>query len=447
MFMPMQIGSGKLSRTIVLLLMGFLCFPHDPLLAQDISAGNTASVFLPLITTGTAESADSVQTPRQVEGLISRLQVTDRQDFGHFLITDASGFFAVVGESLSVEQQLEELSANTSFARIKVWGRRESNGARLQQNDETAQIFRPEIKTIDLIVVREFSITGEIRRSTPTPPPQPLPTATPTDEVFRGWKASYFNNRVLQGSPESIRDEAAVNFNWGVGGPTAGVRADNFSVRFERTLNLRPGYHKFTIEADDGVRLWINNQLYVDEWHGASGEVYETALFLDGGDYDFQIEYYEAGGSAHLRFWQQFIKQSDEWQATYFYGTELRNSTPVSRCEPNLGLSLNYKWGSGSPLVSKTIALTDQWSARWVGEFAFTQGNYVFEAHSNDGVRIFINRELVIDVWEDGEHRQKNTFFRVGADTHTITIEYYDEVGPGFLRVWWYKDNSVELVE
>ena len=92
----------------------------------------------------------------------------------------------------------------------------------------------------------------------PTPIPQPV----------TNWRGEYFNNVSLNGAPVLVRDDTFIDFIWGSATPAPNiVNADRFSVRWTRTLNLTPGRYFFTAHADDGVRLWVNNQLLIDEWH------------------------------------------------------------------------------------------------------------------------------------------------------------------------------------
>jgi hypothetical protein len=58
-----------------------------------------------------------------------------------------------------------------------------------------------------------------------------------------------------------------VDFNWGTGSPDPSIAADNFSARW--TGQVQPvstqAYTFYTV-SDDGVRLWVNNQLVIDNW-------------------------------------------------------------------------------------------------------------------------------------------------------------------------------------
>src|SRR5258706_2421104 len=87
---------------------------------------------------------------------------------------------------------------------------------------------------------------------------------------------AYYNNADLS-SPVLSRADAAINFDWGKSAPAAGVDPSTFSVRW--TGYVKPAFsesYTFYTTADDGVRLWVNEQAVVDGWavrtdrHGAA---------------------------------------------------------------------------------------------------------------------------------------------------------------------------------
>src|SRR5439155_16431548 len=100
------------------------------------------------------------------------------------------------------------------------------------------------------------------------------------------------------------RIDGTVNFDWASSAPVAGVTSDNFSVRW--TGRVQPpvsGSYTFTTNADDGVRLWVNGQLLIDNWVDQAATARSSApLTLVGGAlYDLKMEYYEHGGLAAAR--------------------------------------------------------------------------------------------------------------------------------------------------
>ena len=97
------------------------------------------------------------------------------------------------------------------------------------------------------------------------------------------------------------RLDGTVNFDWASAAPAAGVTADNFSVRWTGRVQAPVnGSYTFTTIADDGVRLWVNGQLVVDNWVDQSAATRSSApIPLVGGNlYDLKLEYYEHGGLA-----------------------------------------------------------------------------------------------------------------------------------------------------
>ncbi len=124
----------------------------------------------------------------------------------------------------------------------------------------------------------------------------------PAAEVVRDWRGEYFNNKLLQGAPALVRNDYAVDFNWGDGSPAPGVlSADNFSVRWTRTLTLAPGTYRFSMTVDDGGRLWVNDHLLIDVWMDQAARTYTGDIYVPGGSTTLKMEYYENAGLATAR--------------------------------------------------------------------------------------------------------------------------------------------------
>ncbi len=113
-------------------------------------------------------------------------------------------------------------------------------------------------------------------------------------------KGSYFNNIALTGTPSVIRAESSINYDWGTGNPTTGINADNFSARWEGIINPPvTGAYTFTVVADDGVRLWVNNALVLDKWIDQAPTTYNVAVNLtQAQNIPIKMEFYERGGGA-----------------------------------------------------------------------------------------------------------------------------------------------------
>jgi hypothetical protein len=117
------------------------------------------------------------------------------------------------------------------------------------------------------------------------------------------WYAQYYNNMSLSGSPALTRQESSVNFDWGTGSPASGINHDQFSARWERTVSVTPGMHRFAITVDDGARLWVNGHLLIDVWYDQAATTHYGEMYLSGGSASIKMEYYEHGGHAVAKFW------------------------------------------------------------------------------------------------------------------------------------------------
>src|SRR4029077_9861785 len=81
----------------------------------------------------------------------------------------------------------------------------------------------------------------------------------------------------------------------------SGVTADNFSVRWSgRVQAPATGNFTFTTIADDGVRLWVNGQLLIDNWidQAATTRTSAPVALAAAAFYDLTLEYFEHGGLA-----------------------------------------------------------------------------------------------------------------------------------------------------
>ena len=93
------------------------------------------------------------------------------------------------------------------------------------------------------------------------------------------------------------RRDATINFNWGQQPPAPGLPAEQFSVRWTGWL-VPPasGNYLFHVTVDDGVRLWLNDRLMLDEWRGQPLSNYTAAVELRAGEpYRLRVDYCQYG--------------------------------------------------------------------------------------------------------------------------------------------------------
>ncbi|MBE0690206.1 MAG: SH3 domain-containing protein [Anaerolineae bacterium] len=116
------------------------------------------------------------------------------------------------------------------------------------------------------------------------------------------WTVQYYSNPNLLGDPAAILTESAPGRDWGTGSPLASIPADNWSARWTSTQNLNAGQYQISVRADDGVRVYVNGGLIINQFGTATGDTYSTSLNLPQGNNNFVIEYVEYGGLAYLDY-------------------------------------------------------------------------------------------------------------------------------------------------
>jgi hypothetical protein len=269
------------------------------------------------------------------------------------------------------------------------------------------------------------AVPTAIVTASPTPAPTAAPTLTPTRSptpaVITDWRGEYYASQDLSGSPALVRNDIAVNFDWSAGAPAAGLPADNFSARWTRDLLFQTQTYRVTVRADDGVRVWIDNVLLIDEWHVAAGISYTHDVNMTGGTHAVKIEYYEAIGGAAIQFAIAPIAVYSDWKGEYFNNPFLGGS-PVVRND----LDVNFDWGLTSPGQGVP---PDKFSARWTRSVNFPAGVQRFTLRADDGVRFYIDGILLIDEWHDALAKTYTRDVNLGAGLHQLTLEYYENIG------------------
>ena len=132
------------------------------------------------------------------------------------------------------------------------------------------------------------------------------PGLQPQPQVPGNWRGEYYNGVNPGANLLLVRDDPAINFNWGTGSPASNIPNDRFSARWTRNVNLNPGRYRFEVFTDDGARLWVNGALVIDKWRDAQGKSYTAEVDLPGGATSLQMDYYENIGDARANLtWTQ----------------------------------------------------------------------------------------------------------------------------------------------
>lgn len=266
------------------------------------------------------------------------------------------------------------------------------------------------------------------------------------------WQVSYWNNRTLSGAPVLTRQEQTINNNWVSSSPDPRVGNDDFSARWSRTEQLGEGTYRFTVTADDGIRVWLNGVRILDDWQIGVVRTRTIDLYLTAGTYETRVEYFEASGLASVTFARQQLTDNSAptpqpttvaiespafgatyWRATYFGNTTLAGDPTLVRNENNI----DFTWGSGSPAPG--IIPVDRFSARWTRSFDLDAARYRFAVTADDGVRLYVNDYLLIDEWHDESATTHVAEIDLAGGATAIRIEYYENYDQAVARFSYAK--------
>ncbi len=389
------------------------------------------------------------------------------------------------------------------------------------------RVDRLPISLLAVVLTCVLAASGYAANGRPAPNGGPkTPPATCTASQF---KATYFSNTSLSGTPVLTRCETTIDNTWNGGSPDPSVPTDNFSARWVGDFSFAAGTFAFTVTADDGVRLYVDGALLIDKWFDQSFTTYKAMKTLAAGSHQVKVEYYEhlygavakadwtstssdlvaptppaslhattvSATSAELAWdpatdnvavvgyevlqgasavsttasltstvaglacgttYPLGVRAYDAagnrsaaasvsvtttacpkppvtcsagtFQADYFTSTSPTGTPLVSRCEN----AIDNTWNGGSPDPSVP---SDNFSARWVGDFGFAAGDTVFSVIADDGVRLWVDGALLIDKWIDQPATTYKATKTLSAGSHQVKVEYYEHQYGAVAKASW----------
>jgi hypothetical protein len=272
------------------------------------------------------------------------------------------------------------------------------------------------------------------------PPPPP---SYPSDR----WERLWF---VYSGTPSSPwgqylgsdPDESNLNFDtdWGTGTVSYG-RADYLGFVSSRTVNIAAGAWTFTTVSDDGVRLYVDDQLIIDAWKVQPPTTYTyTQTFASASDHRLRLEYFENQYGAKISLNVQSAVPppppsypSNRWERLWYAysGGSLSQFLGSGPDESNLAFDNN--WGSAVLAYGRSDRVGFI-SSRTVD---MASGKWTFTVVSDDGVRLYLDDQLVIDGWKVQPPTEYSWSGQLSAGKHPIKIEYYENSYGAVMKLGW----------
>ena len=121
--------------------------------------------------------------------------------------------------------------------------------------------------------------------------------------------------------------------------------------------------------------------------------------------------------------------------AEYFSNIKPQENFPLTPTSTTTTPTVDFNWaGGGPPNISN-----DNFKARFTGYIqTLDAGVYTFYVTADDGIRLWVDGQLLIDKWVDqGATEYSNTLNLQGCKKYAIKIEYYENTGDAVCKLEW----------
>ncbi len=239
---------------------------------------------------------------------------------------------------------------------------------------------------------------------------------------------------------------------------------DYFGFRYSGYVSVpADGLYTFYTTSDDGSRLSIGNQVVVDNdgLHGAQER--SGTIRLKAGRHALTVDFFEYNGGQTLGVSYQGPGLSKQpvpasalssvpsagasgsgLAASYFNSQDLSGSAVLNRVEA----AVDNDWGTGSPAAGTVN--TDHFSARWTGQVqAPVSGSYTFTTVSDDGVRLWVNGQPVINNWTVHAPTANSSaaVALVAGQKYDVRLEFYENQLGAVCRLQWsYPGQATQAI-
>ena len=273
--------------------------------------------------------------------------------------------------------------------------------------------------------------------STATPAPvTPSATAAPTEAVQAvsapttvdtGWQAEYFSNETWQAPATLTRVDPEPAFDWQQGSPAPDLPVDAFTIRWTRCLDLEERYYMFMANADDYVRVLVDDILVLESTPPNT----EIPFAVSAGSHCIKVEYREFIGFAYVNFAFQpgetfpVADASTAWQAEYFNNRDFTGPATFTRNDA----APQFDWQLGNPAPGLPI---DNFSVRWTRCQEMEGRDYLITAQADEYLRVLVDE---VQVLEAAASASAQTTVPMTAGNHCIKVEYREDQGPAIVNV------------
>ncbi|MEV0644737.1 PA14 domain-containing protein [Phytomonospora sp. NPDC050363] len=146
-----------------------------------------------------------------------------------------------------------------------------------------------------------------------------------------------------------------------------------------------------------------------------------------------------SGGAANItlpaRSVTTLVLAEQGLKGEYFTNTALTGTPALTRVDP----TVNFDWGMGTPGAPIGV---DDFAVRWTGQVdAPAAATYSFITTTDDGVRLWVDGQLLVDAWNDHSKRDDTGTIALTAGRHSIRMEFYEKGYDAIAQLAWSAPN------
>jgi len=118
------------------------------------------------------------------------------------------------------------------------------------------------------------------------------------------------------------------------------------------------------------------------------------------------------------------------WKGEYYNSRDF--SGPMVLCRDEADVNFTWNRGSPDPAVSR-----DNFTARFSRTLDLPAGDYTFHLAGDDGVRLIVDGQTLIDKWIDQVVTEYTAQVHLEAGSHSIQVDYYESISGAIVKLWW----------
>tara|TARA_Y100001968_G_scaffold291457_1_gene295896 strand:+ start:636 stop:3557 length:2922 start_codon:yes stop_codon:yes gene_type:complete len=316
----------------------------------------------------------------------------------------------------------------------------------------------------------EFTITAWIKPSslnatyTEHNIPNPFITNTLVDISLSSFIGEYYSNPGSNNSPEFgdlilTRYDDVINFNWGNGSPDPLIPNNDFQIRWSGTIFCESdGEYLFRSRTDDGVRLYIDDNLVIDHWQDQGPTNRYGSIVLDSGIYNCIMEFYENGGGATAELYWTPPGQVESLLSPASSSNNGNLELGVNN-DGNMSLFLNQNCESDSMVFGDNNILIDEWNAI---ALIYNQGNISVSINNNIyfrstcgdylneslGTNLIIGGSLYDNIYFNGQLDEVRilNYAMSEQNIYNYMMNRIDNNSEGLLAYWRFDEDEGTVV-